>query len=108
MLTISEKAAEKIKHLLEVEKKPPTEWGLRLGVEGGGCSGLQYKLDLTQERGGDQVFVHNGARVYVDPKSLQYVDNSTVDFFDALTGAGFKIVNPQEKNGCGCGTSFSV
>ncbi len=108
MLTISDKAADKIKVLLDGEKKPSSEWGLRLGIEGGGCSGLQYKLDLTQQRDGDQVFVHQGARVYVDPKSLQYVDNSVVDFFDALTGAGFKIVNPQEKNGCGCGTSFSV
>jgi iron-sulfur cluster assembly protein len=108
MLTISDKAADKIKVLLEGEKKPAQEWGLRLGVEGGGCSGLQYKLDLTQERPGDHVFTHHGARVYVDAKSLQYVDNSVVDFFDALTGAGFKIVNPQEKNGCGCGSSFSV
>jgi iron-sulfur cluster assembly protein len=108
MLTISDKAAEKIKVLLDGEKKPVAEWGLRLGIEGGGCSGLQYKLDLTQERAGDRVFTHQGARVYVDQKSLQYVENSTVDFFDALTGAGFKIVNPQEKNSCGCGTSFSV
>lgn len=108
MLTISDKAAEKIKHLLGVEKKPVQEWGLRLGVEGGGCSGLQYKLDLTQRREGDQVYERDGAQVFVDAKSLQYVDHSTVDFFDALTGAGFKIMNPQEKNGCGCGSSFSV
>jgi iron-sulfur cluster assembly accessory protein len=108
MLTISDKAADKIKTLLEGEKKSPDSWGLRLGIEGGGCSGLQYKLDLTEKREGDREFLHRGARVYIDEKSLQYVDNSTVDFFDALTGAGFKIVNPQEKNSCGCGTSFSV
>ncbi|HYC78875.1 MAG TPA: iron-sulfur cluster assembly accessory protein [Planctomycetota bacterium] len=108
MLTISDKAAEKIRTLLEQEKKSPETWGLRLGIEGGGCSGLQYKLDLTESRPGDNVVEHRGARVYVDAKSLQYVDNSVVDFMDALTGAGFKIINPQEKNSCGCGTSFSV
>jgi iron-sulfur cluster assembly accessory protein len=108
MLTVSDIAAERIKKLLESEAKKTTEWGLRVGVEGGGCSGLQYRLDVTKAREGDAVIEHMGAKVFVDPRSLQYVEGSQVDYSDALTGAGFKIVNPNEKSSCGCGTSFSV
>jgi iron-sulfur cluster assembly accessory protein len=108
MLIVSTQAAERIKKILESEQKDVSEWGLRVGVEGGGCSGLQYKLDITKARQDDQVVVHDGVKVFVDPRSLQYVDGSRVEFSDGLTGAGFKIVNPNEKNSCGCGTSFSV
>ena len=108
MLTITDKAAEKIKTLLATEQKSVAEWGLRLGVEGGGCSGLSYRLDITKERQDDKTFVHADARVYVDPKSLIYVDGSMVDYSDALTGAGFTVKNPQSKSSCGCGESFSV
>jgi iron-sulfur cluster assembly protein len=108
MLTVSDVAAERIKKLLESEAKKASEWGLRVGVEGGGCSGLQYRLDVTKVREGDSVVEHGGVKVFVDPKSLQYVEGSRVDYSDGLTGAGFKIVNPNEKNSCGCGTSFSV
>ncbi len=108
MLTVSEKAAEKIKSILDSEQKALTDWGLRLAVEGGGCSGLQYRMDITKKRDDDTVFGTNGVQVFVDPKSIQYVNGSQVDYVDALTGAGFKIRNPQEKSGCGCGQSFSV
>ena len=108
MLTVSDQAAERIKKLLESEAKKLSEWGLRVGVEGGGCSGLQYRMDITKARAEDTVVEHQGVKVFVDPKSLQYVEGSRVDYSDALTGAGFKIVNPNEKNSCGCGTSFSV
>jgi iron-sulfur cluster assembly protein len=108
MLTVSDVAADRIKKLLESESKKVSEWGLRVGVEGGGCSGLQYRLDVTKAREGDTVIEHQGAKVFIDSRSLQYVEGSKVDYTDALTGAGFKIVNPNEKNSCGCGTSFSV
>jgi iron-sulfur cluster assembly accessory protein len=108
MLTVSDQAADRIRILLESEQKKISEWGLRVGVEGGGCSGLQYHLDITKGRSDDTTIEHLGVKVFVDPRSLQYVEGSRVDYSDALTGAGFKIVNPNEKNSCGCGTSFSV
>jgi iron-sulfur cluster assembly protein len=108
MLTVSDQAAVRIKQLLESESKTLSEWGLRVGVEGGGCSGLQYRMDITKARPDDTTVEHLGVKVFVDSKSLQYVDGSRVDYSDALTGAGFKIVNPNEKSSCGCGTSFSV
>jgi iron-sulfur cluster assembly protein len=108
MLTVSDQAAERIRKILESESKKLSEWGLRVGVEGGGCSGLQYRLDITKARPEDSTIEHLGVRVFVDPRSLQYVEGSRVDYTEALTGAGFKIVNPNEKNSCGCGTSFSV
>jgi iron-sulfur cluster assembly protein len=108
MLTVSDQAADRIRKLLESEEKKLAEWGLRVGVEGGGCSGLQYRLDITKGRPEDTTIEHLGVKVFIDPRSLQYVEGSQVDYSDALTGAGFKIVNPNEKNSCGCGTSFSV
>jgi iron-sulfur cluster assembly protein len=108
MLTVSDQAADRIRKLLESEEKKLSEWGLRVGVEGGGCSGLQYRLDITKARAEDTTIEHLGVKVFVDSRSLQYVDGSRVDYSDGLTGAGFKIVNPNEKNSCGCGTSFSV
>ena len=108
MLTVSDQAAERIKKILEAEEKKLSEWGLRVGVEGGGCSGFQYRMDITKSRPDDQIIEHGGVQVFVDLRSLQYVDGSRVDYSDALTGAGFKIVNPNEKSTCGCGTSFSV
>lgn len=108
MLTVSNTAAERIRKLLDSEAKKLNEWGLRVGVEGGGCSGFQYRLDVTKGRPDDTVIQHLGVQVFVDPRSLQYVEGSQVDFSDGLTGAGFKIVNPNEKSSCGCGSSFSV
>jgi iron-sulfur cluster assembly accessory protein len=108
MLTISDQAAERIRKLLDSEAKKLSEWGLRVGVEGGGCSGFQYRLDITKPRPEDVVVEHMGVNVFIDPRSLQYVDGSQVDYSEALTGAGFKIVNPNEKSSCGCGSSFSV
>jgi iron-sulfur cluster insertion protein len=108
MLTVSDTAAERIRKLLESESKKLSEWGLRVGIEGGGCSGFQYRLDVTTERPADTVIEHQGVRVFVDPRSLPFVEGSQVDFSDGLTGAGFKIVNPNEKSSCGCGSSFSV
>ncbi len=108
MITISDKAAVKLKDLLETEKKPADQFGLRLGVRGGGCSGLSYVMAFDTPKEGDQTFTKEGVRVFVDPKSLLYVDGSELDYVDALTGAGFAIRNPNAKGSCGCGESFQV
>jgi iron-sulfur cluster assembly protein len=108
MLTITDKAAEKIRNLIENEHKDARSWGLRVGIEGGGCSGYQYKLDLTELQPEDNVFEKDEARVFVDPRSVVFLGNSTVDYVESLTGAGFTIRNPNVTGTCGCGTSFSV
>ncbi len=108
MLMITEKAAEKIELLLAAEKKDPTTWGLRVGVEGGGCSGYQYKIDFTEQRPDDTVSQRGQVRVLVDPRSILLLGESTVDYIESLTGAGFTIRNPNVTGTCGCGTSFSV
>jgi len=107
MLTVTEGAADKIRDLLEREARP--DCGLRVRVVGGGCSGLQYKLEFSEEPDGDiDVIESNGVRVFVDMKSALYLAGSELDFDDGLMGQGFKINNPNAKNQCGCGESFSV
>ena len=106
MITVTQSAAAEAKRLLEKQGKP--ELGLRVGVQGGGCSGLSYKLGFDQERSGDHIQKIEGVRVLVDPKSDLYLDGTTLDFVDGLEGRGFKFLNPQAKKTCGCGESFSV
>lgn len=108
MLTITDKAAERIRSLVTAQNKDLASWGLRVGVEGGGCSGYQYKMDLTESRQDDSVFERDDARVLVDPRSILFLGDSTVDYIESLTGAGFTIRNPNVTGTCGCGTSFSV
>jgi iron-sulfur cluster assembly accessory protein len=108
MMTITDKAAEKIRCILANEKKDPGFWGLRVGIEGGGCSGYQYKLDLTERQPDDNVYERGEAKVFIDPRSLLFLGGSTVDYVESLTGAGFTIRNPNVSGTCGCGTSFSV
>jgi iron-sulfur cluster assembly protein len=82
---------------------------LRLGVEGGGCSGLSYSMDLTREKAKmDRVFDFGSFLVVVDARSLLYLGGMTIDFSDKLLGGGFKFTNPRAKRSCGCGTSFSI
>ena len=82
---------------------------LRVSVEGGGCSGFQYRFDLVQEPAPDDLLVErDGARVIIDPVSLGFVQGSEIDFVDGLIGAQFKINNPNVTAACGCGTSFSI
>jgi iron-sulfur cluster assembly protein len=83
--------------------------GLRLGVAGGGCSGLAYKLEFTLPEPGDAVMdLEDGIRVFIDPKSLLYLKGITVDHQGGLSGKGFVFSNPNARNSCGCGESFSV
>jgi iron-sulfur cluster assembly accessory protein len=82
---------------------------LRISVEGGGCSGFQYKFDVARDRTDDDlVLAKGGATVLIDPVSQQYMDGAEIDFVDDLIGASFRINNPVAAASCGCGTSFSV
>ncbi|HET7171553.1 MAG TPA: iron-sulfur cluster insertion protein ErpA [Gaiellales bacterium] len=108
MVTITERAAAKVKQLLEAECDPGLT-ALRVAVEGGGCSGFQYALgfDAGPEEGDALVELH-GVRIVVDPYSLPYVDGADLDYVDGLVGAGFQISNPNVEAACGCGTSFQA
>jgi iron-sulfur cluster assembly accessory protein len=107
-ITVTEAAATKIKELLSEEGK--AESGLRVFVQGGGCSGFQYGL-MIEEAGagvGDQSFESNGVKLFVDPVSISYLKGAEVDFVDTITGGGFTIKNPNATSTCGCGQSFNA
>ena len=107
VITVTEAAASKIKDLLAEENK--AESGLRVFVQGGGCSGFQYGLMIEESGGvGDQTYESNGIKLYVDPVSLSYLKGAEVDFVDTITGGGFTIKNPNATSTCGCGSSFNV
>jgi iron-sulfur cluster assembly accessory protein len=109
MINVTETAAEKINALLVDEEKPGA--GLRVFVQGGGCSGFQYGLMIDEgegDAGTDQVFEVHGVRLLVDPISLRYLKGAEVDFVDNNMGGGFTIKNPNAKSTCGCGSSFSA
>lgn len=107
LIRITAAAAEKIQTLLQKQGRP--NGVLRIAVVGGGCSGLQYKMDL-QDGPADRDFlvVANGVQIVVDPKSALYVTGSELDFVEALMGGGFKVNNPNATNTCSCGESFSA
>ena len=107
MINVPPTAASKISELLAEEGKAGS--GLRVFVQGGGCSGFQYGLMIEEGGGvGDQVFESNGVRLFVDPVSISYLKGAEVDFVDTVTGGGFTIKNPNATSTCGCGSSFSV
>ena len=108
MITLTPSAAQEAKRLIGQEQKP--NLGLRLGVKGGGCSGMSYVLaveDATPKQF-DSVFEQDGVKILIDAKSHLYLDGTTVDFKNGLVGAGFEFQNPLAKKSCGCGTSFST
>jgi iron-sulfur cluster assembly accessory protein len=106
-VTLSDRAARRIAKILSAE---PTGTSLRVSVEGGGCSGFQYRYDLVQEppAADDIVLDRDGARVLIDAVSLDYMGGSEIDFVDDLMGQSFQIKNPLAVAGCGCGTGFSI
>ncbi len=105
-VTVTERAARRIGEILRQE---PAGTMLRVSVEGGGCSGFQYKFDTERQRGDDDVVIEqNGATVLIDPLSLQYMTGSEIDFVDDLIGSSFKVNNPKATASCGCGTSFAL
>ena len=105
-IELSNSAKIEVKRLLDKENK--SELGLRLGVQGGGCSGLSYKLNFDKKREGDHAVDAGSFSVFVDPKSFLYLNGILLDYVDGLQEKGFKFVNPNAKNSCGCGESFSV
>jgi iron-sulfur cluster assembly protein len=108
MITLTDKGAEKVREFLAGQAAVATTAGLRVGVRGGGCSGFQYALAFDEQRDDDKVFEDKGIRLLVDRPSLPYVEGSIIDFVDGLTGAGFKVENPNVVAACGCGSSFRV
>ncbi|MBS0533416.1 MAG: iron-sulfur cluster insertion protein ErpA [Proteobacteria bacterium] len=105
-VTVSERAARRIGEIL---KNEPAGTMLRVSVEGGGCSGFQYKFDMEREKAGDDIVIsRDGATVLIDPMSVEYMAGSEIDFVDDLIGASFKVKNPNATASCGCGTSFSL
>ena len=109
MIHVTEKAATKIQEPLAKEGVAADTGGLRVGVQGGGCSGLTYAMRLeTQARDRDKVIEENGARIFVDPKSFLYLNETTLDYQEDLMRRGFVFQNPQATRSCGCGSSFTA
>jgi iron-sulfur cluster assembly protein len=108
-INVTPRAAKEIRTQLARRPQSNGQSGVRLGVKGGGCSGMSYVIEYCdQPRPKDRVFEVDGARIYVDPKSLIYLNGTTFDFVDTFQQKGFKFVNPQVKGECGCGESFTV
>jgi iron-sulfur cluster assembly protein len=108
MITLTASAAQEAKRLIEKEQKP--NLGLRIGVKGGGCSGMSYVLALEEAvpKQYDSVFEQEGIKLLVDAKSHLYLDGMTIDYKNGLMGGGFEFLNPNAKKSCGCGSSFTA
>lgn len=107
LIKVTPSAAEKVSSLLVKQGRPTGV--LRVAVIGGGCSGLQYKMDLQDQPANRDILVEtSGIKVVVDPKSALYVTGSELDYLDALTDGGFKVKNPNAATSCSCGESFSA
>ncbi len=111
MITITPEAAEHARIMMQENDIDPdaTQYGLRLGVKAGGCSGLNYALEIVDApNDNDRVFDQFEVRIYCDPKSYLYLNGTEIDFESNMMGGGFKFSNPNAKRSCGCGTSFAV
>lgn len=107
LVTLTPAAQEQVRVLL-AEEEDAEGVGLRLGIQGGGCSGLSYVLELSEKDDKDTVLEFEGFEVYLDPKSTIYLSGITLDFQAGLQGKGFVFQNPMAANTCGCGESFSL
>jgi iron-sulfur cluster assembly protein len=108
MIKVAESAKQQVAHLLQSENHPEGAF-VRVGVEGGGCSGLMYQLTFDHEmKEGDQVFEDNGVKVVVDRKSFLYLVGTELEYTGGLNGKGFVFKNPNASRTCGCGESFSI
>lgn len=108
MINITTAAVEKVKAVLSQEKESMPDGGLRIYVQGGGCSGFSYGMVLDEVSEGDEVFEQAGVKVIVDPMSMKYLENAEVDYKEDLMGGGFAIKNPNATSTCGCGHSFQA
>jgi iron-sulfur cluster assembly protein len=107
-LQLTERAVKRVRIAMAKEGVSPEEGGLRLGVMGGGCSGLSYSIKFdTQPRERDRIYEFDGVRVFVDPKSFLYLHGMTLDYEETLMRQGFNFINPNSSRSCGCGSSFS-
>lgn len=108
-LLVTASAVRRIRAILAKERIAPEEGGLRLGVKGGGCSGMSYAIGIdAHPRERDQIFTFDGVRVFIDPKSFLYLKGMTLDYEETLIRQGFNFINPNSTHSCGCGSSFSV
>jgi iron-sulfur cluster assembly protein len=107
LVTVTERAVREIRSIFEREQPAPGT-GLRLGVVGGGCSGLSYEMEFSETRTNDNILSFEGFEVLLDPKSAIYLKDVVLDFEDGLKGKGFVFKNPNATNTCGCGESFSI
>lgn len=109
MITLTETAAREINTIVKQQELDLEKIRLRVGVKGGGCSGFSYVLDLTENsKETDEIFEQHGVKVVCDPKSLLYLNGTTIDFKDEIMGRGFVFTNPNATTTCGCGSSFSA
>lgn len=109
MITVSDKAKNKIQEYYQEEGQPGDSANVRVSVKGGGCSGLMYDLSFDQEiNDTDEVFEDKGIKILIDKKSMLYLLNTELDFTDGLNGKGFHFNNPNASRTCGCGESFAV
>jgi iron-sulfur cluster assembly protein len=107
-LQVTPQAIKRIRIAMAKEGVSPEEGGLRLGVMGGGCSGLSYSIKFdTRPRERDRIYEIDGVRVFVDPKSFLYLHGMILDYEETLMRQGFNFINPNSKRSCGCGSSFS-
>ena len=107
-LQVTEKAIKRIRIAMAKEGISPEEGGMRIGVMGGGCSGLSYSIKFdTRPRERDRIYEFDGVRVFVDPKSFLYLHGMTLDYEETLMRQGFNFINPNSTRSCGCGSSFS-
>jgi len=108
-LQVTPNAVKRVRAILAKEGISPEEGGLRLGVKGGGCSGMSYAIGFdAHPRDNDNIFTFDGVRVFIDPKSFIYLRGMTLDYEESLIRQGFNFINPNSTRSCGCGSSFSV
>jgi iron-sulfur cluster assembly protein len=108
-IQVTQRALAKIRSALAKENVSPDQGGLRLGVSGGGCSGLSYQIRFdSKPRERDRVYEFDGVRVFVDPKSFIYLAGMVLDWEESLMKQGFSFINPNSSKSCGCGSSFSA
>ena len=109
IFTITETAEKQLKKLMSEDEKVTPEHFLRVGVKGGGCSGLSYELAFDNlEQYGDNIFETQGIKVRIDKKSFLYLFGTELDFTDGLNGKGFQFINPNATRTCSCGDSFAI